>query len=132
MTAIEPHPTIRTSNEYPPIPVRTHDWVAFCDGWEETGLVGNGATEEAAVNSLQDLLEDHGYVVRRIDDATYGALALIDAYRKSRWPTPVIVDKHMTGMGEVIRQRAIQDLRSHLILKAVAYPNEDSGRASHG
>ena len=43
---------IRTSFVNPPIPIRHFDWVAWIDGDEETGLAGNGKTEQEAINEL--------------------------------------------------------------------------------
>jgi hypothetical protein len=39
----------------PPVPTRNFDWIAYEDGNEE-GTVAYGATEQEAVNELQDLL----------------------------------------------------------------------------
>lgn len=117
LTDLPPHPPIKTVNEFPPIPTRAFDWAAWCDGWEEDGPTGRGRTEEAAIDELQNELEDLGYAVRRIDDATTGALALIDDYLEA------IRERDRTGA----ERWSIQRLRSHLIAKAVAYPNEDSG-----
>lgn len=41
----------------PPIPSQDFDWVAYEDGKEEDGVYGYGATEQEAVNELQDLLD---------------------------------------------------------------------------
>lgn len=46
-------PSIVTSFNNPPIPIRSMDWSAWLDGQEE-GKVGQGSTEEEA---LEDLLE---------------------------------------------------------------------------
>lgn len=45
-------PPIKTSFDYPPIPVRDFDWCAHRDGCEEMGGYGYGRTEQAAVNDL--------------------------------------------------------------------------------
>jgi len=42
---------------YPPIPIRNFDWVAYCDGDEE-GPQGHGATEEAAIAELKEMLDE--------------------------------------------------------------------------
>lgn len=42
----------------PPIPFRSFDWRAYRDGTEESGPVGYGETEDAAVADLMDQLED--------------------------------------------------------------------------
>jgi hypothetical protein len=49
--------SIVTEFQYPPIPYRNMDWVAFIDGEEELGEYGYGATEEEAISDLIDLLE---------------------------------------------------------------------------
>ena len=47
-------PPIVTTHVYPPIPDRTHDWLAYHDGWEEnTWLQGWGRTEAEAIADLQ-------------------------------------------------------------------------------
>lgn len=43
---------IVTALEYPPIPLRQYDWVAFRDGYEELGKYGYGRTEEDAIQAL--------------------------------------------------------------------------------
>lgn len=44
---------IVTHNDYPPIPSREFDWVAFYDDTgEETGEYGYSATEEGAIENL--------------------------------------------------------------------------------
>jgi hypothetical protein len=43
---------IRTSFVNPPLPIRHFDWVAWIDGDEETGLAGNGKTEQEAIDEL--------------------------------------------------------------------------------
>ena len=42
-------------HEYPPIPERKWDWLAFHDGEEEEGHYGWGATAEEAVADLKRL-----------------------------------------------------------------------------
>lgn len=46
--------TIVTHFEYPPIPMRDHDWVAYWDGDEELGQYGYGRTDQEAINALLD------------------------------------------------------------------------------
>lgn len=46
---------ILTNFLYPPIPIRQFDWVAYMDGDEE-GPTGSGATEEAAILDLEEML----------------------------------------------------------------------------
>ncbi len=49
---------IRTSFDYPPIPIRHFDYSAWLDGHEE-GRTGRGPTEMAAVCDLiEQLVED--------------------------------------------------------------------------
>lgn len=48
---------IITNHEYPPIPIRDHDWVAYYEGTEENGNYGWGKTEEEAI---ADLVENYG------------------------------------------------------------------------
>ena len=50
---------IRTSHIYPPIPIRSYDWMAWVDGREEdTTLQGYGATEAQAIAELQERIEE--------------------------------------------------------------------------
>jgi Uncharacterized conserved protein len=53
----EPELKIITSHVFPPIPIRTRDWMAYIDGLEEEGTHGYGATEEEAINDLKIELE---------------------------------------------------------------------------
>ncbi len=46
------HLIIHIHYEYPPIPDRRWDWVAYFDGEEECGLRGWGKTKEEAVLNL--------------------------------------------------------------------------------
>jgi len=48
---------IVTSFVYPPIPLRTCDWVAYYDG-EEEGFRGWGETEQEAVEDLKENTEE--------------------------------------------------------------------------
>jgi len=48
---------IVTSHEYPPIPIRSMDWLAYFDGNEE-GPQGWGLTEDAAIADLIDNLDE--------------------------------------------------------------------------
>ena len=41
----------------PPIPNRSHDWIAYQDGAED-GITGHGATEQEALDDLNDQLSD--------------------------------------------------------------------------
>jgi hypothetical protein len=52
----EGSPRIKTEHVYPPIPVRSCDWAAWYDGYEEGGPTGSGATEAEAI---RDLIENH-------------------------------------------------------------------------
>ena len=50
---------IVTYHAYPPIPVRTFDWLAYYDGDEEAGQYGHGPTEEAAIaDFIENCQED--------------------------------------------------------------------------
>lgn len=40
---------IVTNHVYPPIPDRSHDWIAYLDGHEESQEYGTGATEREAI-----------------------------------------------------------------------------------
>jgi hypothetical protein len=63
-------PEIKTSNTYPPIPVRQFDWCAWYDGEEEAGPYGWGATEQAAID---DLVENyHQDDSERSPDSQFG------------------------------------------------------------
>lgn len=56
---------IHTSFVNPPIPIRTHDWQAWCEGNEESGPFGSGATPEAAIDDLLDSISDIGQLGRK-------------------------------------------------------------------
>ena len=43
---------IITSHQFPPIPDRRFDWMAYYEGQEETGAYGHGATEQEAVDDF--------------------------------------------------------------------------------
>lgn len=47
---------IKTSYDYPPIPIRNMDWSAWVDGNEE-GPIGRGTTEQDAMQDLIEVLE---------------------------------------------------------------------------
>jgi hypothetical protein len=54
---------IRTTFEYPPIPVRSFDWSAIdddtYDGADDSSCpIGHGATEQDAIDDLLDQLEE--------------------------------------------------------------------------
>ena len=59
---------VRTTHEYPPIPVRNMDWSAVdddtydvdCDqdGYFSTSPVGRGATEDEAIKDLLEQIEE--------------------------------------------------------------------------
>lgn len=55
-------PKITTRCICPPIPIRTHDWMAFYDDdGEEAGRYGYGATEDEAIADLTENYEyEHG------------------------------------------------------------------------
>lgn len=59
---------VRTTHDYPPIPIRNMDWSAVdddtydvdChqDGFFSTSLVGRGATEQEAIADLLEQIEE--------------------------------------------------------------------------
>jgi len=49
---------IITDFVYPPIPIRNFDWIAYRDGDDEEGPHGYGATEEAAIAELMEMLDE--------------------------------------------------------------------------
>lgn len=52
---------IRTSFDYPPIPLRNCDWSAIDDDTYEPGCpIGHGATEQEAIADLLMQLEEAG------------------------------------------------------------------------
>lgn len=51
---------IVTEHVFPPIPIRSMDWIAYYEGEEEAGGYGEGPTEEAAVaDFIENYQEDH-------------------------------------------------------------------------
>jgi hypothetical protein len=52
--------TIRTSNDRPPIPDRRYDWSAVTDDYEPGHPIGQGISEEAAIESLLEQLDEAG------------------------------------------------------------------------
>jgi hypothetical protein len=58
---------ITTTNIFPPIPIRSHDWVAYFDGDEEDGPRGYGETEADARADLVANLDD----LTEVEDADY-------------------------------------------------------------
>lgn len=50
---------IITSFQYPPIPIRTHDWCAYRENdVEDSSRYGWGRTEEAAIHDLKAMEEE--------------------------------------------------------------------------
>lgn len=49
---------IRTSFDYPPIPIRSADWSAVVDGYDEGDPIGRGATELEAITDLLEQLHE--------------------------------------------------------------------------
>ncbi len=47
---------IRTERIYPPIPVRSFDWIAVEDAYDAGDAIGTGATEEEAIADLKEQL----------------------------------------------------------------------------
>ena len=54
---LEKYGVIRTQHVKPPIPIRTSDWLAYCDGYED-GLKGWGETEDEAIADLKQQLDE--------------------------------------------------------------------------
>lgn len=52
---------IVTENVCPPIPIRTHDWLAYVEGAKEW-LKGHGSTEALAIQNLIDKISNEGIV----------------------------------------------------------------------
>jgi hypothetical protein len=54
---------VKTTNIYPPIPVRQFDWQAwYADEGEESGNYGYGETEAKAIEDLRDKNDDSGEI----------------------------------------------------------------------
>ena len=50
---------IKTYFEYPPIPVRDFDWIAYDDDtYDEGSIIGRGRTEQDAIDDLLDQIAD--------------------------------------------------------------------------
>jgi len=49
---------IITNYVCPPIPVRRYDWEAYREGYDEGDPIGQGETEEDAINELLDMESD--------------------------------------------------------------------------
>jgi hypothetical protein len=49
---------IKTHFVYPPIPIRSYDWMAILGDYEPGNLVGYGRTEAEAINDLKDQMEE--------------------------------------------------------------------------
>lgn len=73
--------TIVTSHLFPPIPDRSHDWVAYFDG-EEEGLNGFGRTE---LNAVTDLImqrdEQKSERIEALEELVAGAAILVGFFR---------------------------------------------------
>jgi len=50
MNAMDRHAKLITVCNFPPIPDRRWDWVAYIEGDEESGNYGYGSTEQEAIN----------------------------------------------------------------------------------
>lgn len=66
---------IVTTNLFPPIPDRSHDWGAYYEGEDENGYKGFGATE---VEAIRDLVANHETPFER------ELIAALEAGRKMR------------------------------------------------
>ena len=49
---------IITHNEFPPIPIRSFDWMATYDNYEPGSPIGYGATEQEAIADLVENFPD--------------------------------------------------------------------------
>lgn len=49
---------IKTSFDYPPIPIRQFDWSAIDDNYDLGSPIGHGATEQEAIQDLLDQIEE--------------------------------------------------------------------------
>lgn len=54
--------TVHTKHVYPPIPLRSFDWMAWVGDYELGCVTGWGATEDAALLDLQNQVEDNAEV----------------------------------------------------------------------
>ena len=45
---------IKTSHDYPPIPIDNYDWSAFREDYDEGDLIGYGKTEQEAIDDLKE------------------------------------------------------------------------------
>jgi len=45
---------IITEHVFPPIPIRSFDWQAVRDGWDLGDPIGEGETEQEAINDLME------------------------------------------------------------------------------
>lgn len=52
--------TIKVTYDPPPIPIRSHDWSAWVDGYEELGPFGRGSTISASVFHLYSQMPHYG------------------------------------------------------------------------
>ena len=43
---------IKTTHEFPPIPIRDYDWSAVMEDYDEGDIIGYGRTEQDAINDL--------------------------------------------------------------------------------
>ena len=43
---------IITNHDFPPIPIRSFDWSAYRENYDEGDLIGQGATEQEAIEDL--------------------------------------------------------------------------------
>ena len=59
---------IITSHQFPPIPDRRFDWIAYYEGQEESGNYGRGTTEQEAIDDFilnyQDDEDDRLGIIR--------------------------------------------------------------------
>lgn len=63
MTTKTHNPVVKTEHVYPPIPIRTFDWMAYddsryCGCGECHNIVGHGTTEQEALADFWQQLEE--------------------------------------------------------------------------
>jgi hypothetical protein len=49
---------IKTSHDFPPIPIRNFDWSAYVDNYGEDSPLGRGPSEREAVQTLFQTLDE--------------------------------------------------------------------------
>jgi hypothetical protein len=83
-------PKIVTSCQYPPIPIRNFDWIAYADGDEESGNYGYGATEQAAIDDWNRRLRRGIRTGRSVDSTARDSCPAGSGRMTSTQPAPDI------------------------------------------